>query len=563
MTDLTPTPKDQTSAQPVLPIELELVADEERWAIDPALEAQNTSSAPFTNPITTNTGGKISRHRGRYRTISRPPTSRDLFPDNKTDIMASNKLIWEGCNILSQGRDLDWKEAGLESPYYESPVAKGKGYVSYWITNDLHVKSPGVLEGEAALALIDQFDIRAACTHLIYAAYATQLDRPWEQQFVISDQQLERYLGLDKNKKLNKQQKLALLLELAKQPCHLLVYVSWPEKGKVKSFSVSRTWLWEIAEPIMHFQENLVGESELVGFTLQIRAGNWARYFLNGDRCQNGTGYYEYGILSQAVLHDLMSIWHNHRGAARLMLWLLFKSRLGREPVRVSTLMKVAFGGDKLEDARQDSAIRKRLIGQWKTLLRVLDEHGWSFTFDLDTYPPQYLPDIPDLQPLSEIPDDPDQAAEFWANDAAKPAGDRLTDIAKRPYGGFEQLLTARMMVQPPEEIARKLAELKKSRSSSNSSRRDGNYGGELSLKSTRSDISRRRPLSTDSSSGKLQVRSGDQLKTLRLARGLTQAALADKIGKSTSWVKLVETGRRNITSKDQEILGRVLTTIV
>jgi hypothetical protein len=81
--------------------------------------------------------------------------------------------------------------------------------------------------------LIEQFDIRAACLHLIYAAHATQLERPWEQSFVLSDTQLERYLGLDKNHKLNKQQKLELMLELAKQPCHLLVYVSWPEKEQL------------------------------------------------------------------------------------------------------------------------------------------------------------------------------------------------------------------------------------------------------------------------------------------------------------------------------------------
>jgi hypothetical protein len=202
---------------------------------------------------------KPSSRRGRIPPFKRPSTNRDLFPDGKPDPLASNEVIWEGCNLLSQGRDARWVETGRESPYYESSVAKGKGYLSFWITGDLHGKDPTVLEQEAALALIDQFDIRAACLHLIYAAYATQLDRPWEQHFVVSDRQLEAYLGLDKNKKLNKQQKLFLLLELAKQPCHLLVYVSSADGGKAKSFSISRTWLWEISEPILHFQENLMG----------------------------------------------------------------------------------------------------------------------------------------------------------------------------------------------------------------------------------------------------------------------------------------------------------------
>ncbi|MDX2241695.1 MAG: helix-turn-helix transcriptional regulator [Leptolyngbyaceae cyanobacterium bins.302] len=513
------------------------------------------------------------KRRGRYHSFERPPTHADLFPNGETDRMASNKVIWEGCNILSQGRDIGWVEAGPGSPYYESSVAKGKGYLSFWITNELHVKHPTVLEEEAALALIDQFDIRAACLHLIYAAYATQLERPWEQQFVLNDRQLERYLGLDKNKKLNKQQKLELLLELAKQPCHLLVYVSWPEKGKVKSFSVSRTWLWEISEPILHFQEDLMGNSEMVGFTLQVKAGNWAQYFLNPSRCKDGNGYYEYGILSQCILQDLMTIWYNHEGAARLILWLLFKTKVGNGPVRAGTLFKVAFGTEKVEQARKASAPRKRLVSQWKTTLKVLDEQGWKFTFDLATYPPQYLPDLPDLLPLTDIPDDPEQAAEFWLEDGAKGEGDRLTDTVKRPYGGFEQLLTARMVVQPPEEISKKLEELKESRPVRSVSAAE-------SLSKLSSDAETLPPSSSKSKSRKSERRllspepsnqlpettkpteridSGEKLKALRLTRGMTQSVLAAKIGKSTSWVKLVETGRRSITPEDQTLLLTVL----
>lgn len=516
---------------------------------------------------------KSRSRKGRYQAFDRPPTSADLFPDGKTDRMASNKVIWEGCNILSQGRDAGWVEVGPGSPYYESAVAKGKGFVSFWITSDLHTKHPTILEEEAALALIDQFDIRAACLHLIYATYATQLERPWEQQFTVNDRQLERYLGLDKNKKLNKQQKLNLLLELAKQPCHLLVYVSWPDRGNVKAFSVSRTWLWEIEEPILHFQEDLMGNSELVGFTLKVKAGNWAQYFLNTDRCKEGNGYYEYGILSQQVLKNVMTIWHNHEGAARLILWLMFKTKVGNGPIRVSTLLKVAFGSERVDQARSDSGLRKRIVTQWKTALKVMDEQGWKFTFDAATYPPQYLPDLPELLPLASIPDDPEQAAEFWSEDAAREEGDRLTDTVKHPYGGFEQLLTARMIAQPPEELIQpyKLDEAKETRSRSSSPELQPSKTSANSLehlapaKPQKSRKSERRVLTTDnclpadSTGSSERIDSGDKLKSLRVTRGMTQATLAAKIGKSTSWVKLVETGRRNITPDDQRLLMSVL----
>lgn len=493
--------------------------------------------------------------RGRRHAFKRPRTSPDLFPNGITDRLASNRLIWEGCNILSQGSSLEWSDTENGELNYQSPVAKGKGYISFSLTNDLHLQDPSVLEGEVALALIEQFDIRAACLHLIYAAFATQLERPWEQQFVISDRQLERYLGLDKNKKMNRQQKLELLLQLAKQPCSLLVYVSWPEKGKVKSFSVSRTWLWEISEPILHFQETLSGQSELVGFTLQVRAGNWAQYFLNADRCKEATGYYEYGILSQPLLQTVMSIWYNHEGAARLMLWLLFKTRVSSSSVRVGTLIKVAFGAEKIELARDDTFVRKRLVKQWKTLLKVLSDQGWKLTFDVATYPPQYLPDLSELMPLSDIPDDPHEAAEFWAKDAQKAVGERVTDLTRRPYGGFEQLLTGLMLIQPPAEISTRLQDLKDHRAVAHPQISpplpDDRHGPERKLLSAK----RQSPVARKA---KPTIQSGAQLKELRTARGMTQAALADQLKKSTSWVKLVETDRRSITTADQALLSQL-----
>lgn len=506
---------------------------------------------------------KSLSRRGRYPTAKRPPTNPDLFSAGVTERMASNRLIWEGANILSQGSSLEWADLENEPLQYHSPVAKGKGFISFWLTNDLHRTHPTLLEGEVALALIEQFDIRAACLHLIYAAFATQVERPWEQQFVVSDRQLEKYLALDKNKKLNKQQKLEMLLQLAKQPCSLQVYVSWPDKGKVKSFSVSRTWLWEISEPILHFQETLSGESELIGFTLKVRAGNWAEYFLNGERCKDGAGYYEYSFLSQSILQDVMGLWYNHEGAARLMLWLLFKTRVSDEPVRVGTLMKVAFGAEKIEEARAGAYARKRLVKQWKTVLQVLSNRRWKLTFDSATYPSQYLPDLPNLNPLSKIPDDPNEAAEFWAQDAQKRDGDRLTDTIRKPYGGFENLLNAHILIQPPVEISSKLEEVKDHRfnreqpspkpSLPSSSEPAPPECKPITAKHPKSLVA---PKSSPKSSSGIQ--SGQHLRELRIAKGLTQSSLASKIGKSTSWVKLVETDRRSITKSDQALLIQI-----
>jgi DNA-binding transcriptional regulator YiaG len=256
-----------------------------------------------------------------------------------------------------------------------------------------------------------------------------------------------------------------------------------------------------------------------------------------------------------------MTIWHNHEGAARLMLWLLFKTKLGNGPIRAGTLLKVAFGAEKVEAARKYSASRKRLVSQWRTTIQVLDKQGWKFIFDLETYPPQYLPDLPDLLPLTEIPDDPEAALEFWSEDAAKQPGDRLTDVVRRPYGGFEQLLTARMLVQPPEEIARKLEEIRGHRPLSPHSNPGDlrTASSKKPRKSERRTISTTKALPTTDSPTPQRIETGEQLKALRLTRGMTQGTLAEKLGKSVSWVKLVETGRRNITPTDQTTLAEIL----
>jgi hypothetical protein len=505
--------------------------------------------------------------RGRYHAFDRPQTSPNLFPDGKTDRMASNKVIWEGCNILTQGENAGWITTDDGNPsYYESAVAKGKGYISFWITSELYSKHPALLEGEAALALIDQFDIRAACVHLIYAAHATQLERPWEQSFVLSDTQLERYLGLDDNKKLNKQQKLDLMLDLAKQPCRLLVYVSWPEQGKVPTLTVSRTWLWEIAEPLLHFQDcfqeengQLVGERKLVGFTLKVRCGNWAEHFLNREKLQDKTGYYEYGILSQGLLHDLMSTWHHNTGAARLMTWLLFKTKVNRNsPMLVETLMKVAFGEADLQGAKMSSKERKRIVRLWLTSLRVLRQRGWQLQPDRDTYPAQYWVEA-NSPALDQIPDDPDEALEFWVQDAQNSIGARVTDQKRRLRGSFDHLLQGRLWIEPPAEIAEKLDAIAEHR----------RVHKDAIAKKTSAKLSAPPPdqaapkssnLATKPTSTKpIAIESGAQLKQFRLSKGWSQSDLASQLQRSLSWVKMVEVGKRRLQTDDYAKLSSFL----
>lgn len=167
--------------------------------------------------------------------------------------------------------------------------------------------------------------------HLIYAAHSTQLDKPWEQEFVIDDRQIEEYLGLKKRTDINKQQKLALIEEIAQQAFKITTYISWPAQGKVKGFTVEEGRLWHLLGTRYHYQQDLPGNEELIGITFVVRAGLWAKYFLNEDRRADLNTHCQYGTLSKALLEDVMSVWQHREGAARLLVWLLFKTRVDKK----------------------------------------------------------------------------------------------------------------------------------------------------------------------------------------------------------------------------------------
>lgn len=541
--------REKESAE-IATVDVEVVMDE------PDTEATITPSK--ARQVQAN---KANKSPARKRAHQRPETNPNLFPDTMTDYAASNRLIWEGANILTQGGDLPWLTSEKGEAYYKSLVAKGKGYISFWLTDDLYAKDPSVLERDLAIALIEEFDLRATCLHLIYAAHATQLDRPWEQSFTISDTQLEQYLGLNKNKKLNKQQKLQLMLELAKQPCHLLVYVSWPEQGRIPTFSVSRTWLWEIAEPILHFQECItdddgeaVGEKQqLVGFTLNIRCGAWAKYFLNEEMRTQKQAYYEYCILSKTLIQDIMAMYHHYEGAARLMTWLLFKTKINRSsPLTAEPLLRIAFGESALQIAKTNSKARAKLVESWIKTVNALMSRGWQITPDPVTYPMEYWVNPNETSDFDQIPDDPDLAVEFWANDAAAEEGARLTDKTRRVHGKFNRLLTAKLWIQPPEVIANRLDEIDQSRKRYSREPESRRATGSFASTASKGLATMTKPVAQ-------KIESGDQLKQMRIAKGISQSGLASKIGRSASWVKMVETGKRNIQPQDHEVLLAVL----
>jgi DNA-binding XRE family transcriptional regulator len=433
-------------------------------------------------------------------TDKRPKPSPDLFANGSTTRMANAIPIWEASSILTQRQHLPWTQDPDGKLYYAKDINNGQGAIHFWVTEDLEEEHPATLAGAAALAVIDTFDIRAACMHLIYAAHAAQLERPWEQELIISDQQIESYLGLKKRTDKNKQEKLALIEEIAKQPCKITTFISWRNQGRVKGFTVEEGRLWHLMGTRYHYQQTTSGEKEIIGISFVLKPGLWAKYFLNEEGRRDRIGYDQQGNLSKNLLESVMSLWQHREGAARLMIWLLFHNQFNqRTPLNVEMLMEIAYGQQKIQQAKSESEQRKKLASTWDEDLLTLHDRGWRIQFDTATYPIE-------IQPIG-----------FGRKNL------------QRPRGFFDRLLTAHLWIQPQVELSMPAV----TESASDSS------------------------VLTDHS----DTLTGERVKQLRQAKGWGQRKLATATGISQGLICMIENGSRTITSENETILRQALET--
>ena len=500
------------------------IEDNEYW-IDPGLcnncegyysEPQCVIACPTNSPI------PWQSKKGRCKVEPRDATSLDLFSNGKNNPFASAIAIWEACNVLAQRTSLHWETDEEGYLCYGRQINQGRGAIAF------HIQDPFKVNDKATdLAAIEGLDIRAACIHLIFAAYAIALEQPWEQEFAINERQIEKYLGMEKRKDLSKAAKLALMKNLVQQACSLIISVEWPQQGRINGFSFVGSRLWHLVDIQHHFQEDNLGCKYLIGLTFKVRAGIWTQYFLNKQACKERTAFYQYGSLPKTLLTTVMSIWQQHEGAVRLMLWLLFKTKMGKEQrITIPTLLRIAYGEEKVALASRQREERKRLLRTFESDLEILNHYRMKPLFDPVTYPPE-------IQPLwaklVDLPEDPDEALEFWTNDGG--AETRLTDTG--PRGKWNLLMNARILAfELPPEWEQQISESEK--------------------KKTRTAKAKRKPKATDEL-------LGEQILQARKNLNLSQRELAKLTSKSQSWIRDIENGRLKAKLEDQILLRKVL----
>lgn len=499
--------------------------DKGEYSIDPELCNYCEGYSPEPICITvcnTNSPTPVQAKKGRYKIPEFMATSPDLFANGTTNTFASAMVIWEGCKVLTNATILPWQKEARKGLFYQRKVKQDHGSITLRLTEDS--ESSQYL---SSLKQLEAIDIRSATLHLMYAAYAASLDKPWEEEFIISDRQIEKYLGLDKRKDLSKAKKLSLIKTLAQQPCQITAEINWPRQGRVNSFQVTEDRIWHLLEVKHFFQTDEEGCKHLTGLNFRIKAGLWSQYFLNKHDYRQQTAFYQYGTIPYFVLQAVSSIWQQHQGAVRMMLWLLFKLKMGsKQGITVPTLMRIAYGEEKLNQANINREQRKRLIKAFESDLEVLNHYGIKPVFDSLTYPDN-------LQPLwsklSDIPDDPEEALLFWLNDGSQ--DNSLTDIS--PRGKWQLLMKAKIAnFELPLEWQEKLTKLENKKQQKQTRR-----------------------ISTKSS----VILSPEQILQARQNQGLSQRKLAQLLKKSQSWVRDLEQGRFKAKIEDQKLLRQLL----
>ena len=242
----------------------------------------------------------LQAKRGRCKSTLLPPAIPEIFINGQTAPFASSMVIWETCTVLSQRQLLPWQSDATGKLCYRRPVNHGRGEMRFRLAMNPERSPDKTSKGDSLLPMsteeargaIAQFDIRATCAHLIFAAYVVTLDCPWKDAFTLNDQHIEKYLGLDRRKDLSKLDKLTLIKNWVYQSCRILVSLDWPRQGKVQAFTLNEQPIWNLLDTQYYFEEDTQGAQHLIGLSFTIRAGGWAKHFLNKRDYRRQTAFF-------------------------------------------------------------------------------------------------------------------------------------------------------------------------------------------------------------------------------------------------------------------------------
>jgi DNA-binding transcriptional regulator YiaG len=458
-----------------------------------------------------------------------PRTEPPLFENKLVETIATGAPVLSATQAFL--RTPDWSEFEPGRLYFQRQFGKGR-FIQFFVLNKQEHQA-GSITSQAEAEILNQYGVMAARLHAIFATYASIQNEPWKQPFYLLGTDLIKTLRIRNSHKFTKSDKLRAIAELAWVVGTLGAVVTWRE-GDLDLCIRERSLLWIVSvEEYTQTDINTQAE-ELREVVIRVQPGQWTLRFLNREGAQQRKALYQYGLIPEPVF----AIDPNrHKIATSMALYLIQNSRAHPQGIyRVSTLLESVLPGCDIQKAISD-----RRYG-WKlkesvdnALLTLKDQLHIDLEFDDITYPLW-------LRPLWSLPDE-------LANKSAKERNQDLLGAKCLPNNYLtKHWFPAKLIFTLPETIQNQLNSIgaKRLLKASQDSQPSSHHHPDLL------DIS-------PQSQPEEQLLSGSAIKTARQAQGLTQSALAIRVNKSVSWIKMVECDKRKAGKDDRELLCQVL----
>jgi hypothetical protein len=312
-----------------------------------------------------------------------------LFQDREVERVATGYPILTGAQALINNQ---WEEG--EYPYWKKLV--GEGFIQHNIVR----QSPSnqqieLVPGKAAWEIIQQFGPEAAYVLLIFSSYATDSEKPWEQQIRLKGTDLIRLFGWDKRTDITLGQKLKKIGNLVELVCSLSVLINNINVG-ANRYNVARGAMWLLEELEYSGQLALTVDARQPSalsyeagdpdeLYIKVRPGSWTEKFLNSRDTSGKAALCQYGYLAKSTLQINP---YRQRLASKLAIFLTIMSRIRQDGrYEVGTLLERLEPKELMTAVQQSKQRRNSLITQWDNALLTLHELGWQIEFDEDTYP--------------------------------------------------------------------------------------------------------------------------------------------------------------------------------
>jgi len=439
---------------------------------------------------------------------SRLPARRDGFMS-----FASNPVVYGAARLMFSPRE-QWTEDNYGRPVYvhetEGKHLHGRTYYTI-ILPSTDAEPANVVNAELAWDIQKRFGIDTAWLHMMLCAYASDRykpDRPGHgKTFAINRDQVIRALGIPDVSREEQDRRaceqIQALQSIYVQGIRLEPVPSKSGKPLVNFFSISPHHLWEIAivgcgQMYMDFDEPEVPRFQT--WQLVGREGLWATAFLDGPASLRQLGWLSPEQFEFLDRRDGRSSPWPHQ----LTIELAFRNRFRQgEPVTMNNADIIKLCGGNTAPATR----RERYDTQLQVHNAILAMEGYGCKPDFSEWPRELWP-VP-------TPEEMDAADEAVFLDGAGAASRRM------PKGYWETWLHCRTTFTMPAAVALANA------------------------------VHRELPAPKP----KPAALTGEDVRRLREAQGMTQRELAEFLGVTQSLISRVEKGKRQLDNRQQKRL--------